>query len=129
MVGGFARINYFFVHDGCRDSEFRMLVNLGIIDTACVDVQLARNSSPVRGRARGGVRGGVRGGARGGVRGRGRGAGPTTESAVLFRMLPGAETVVVDVDAVVALMGVHVVYCGQDGYLVRRDSYFRHISE
>ena len=47
----------------------------------------------------------------GGVHGRGRGAGPTTESAVLFRMLPG---VVVDIDAIVALMGV--VYCGQDGY-------------
>ena len=96
-----------------------MLVSLDIINTACVDVQLARNSSPVRGRARGGVRGG----ARGEVRGRGRGAGPTTESAVLFRILPGAETVVVDVDAVVALMGV--VYCG---YLVRRDSCFRHNS-
>ena len=40
--------------------------------------------------------------------------GPTTESAVLFQMLPGAEMVVVDIDAVVALMGV--VYCGQDGY-------------
>ena len=50
----------------------------------------------------------------GGVHGRGRGAGPTTESAVLFRMLPGVEMVVVDIDAVVALMGV--VYCGQHGY-------------
>ena len=29
-------------------------------------------------------------------------------------MLPGAEMVVVDVDAAVALMSV--VYCGQDGY-------------
>ena len=38
-------------------------------------------------------------------------------------MLPGAE-MVVGVDAVVALMGV--VYCGHDGYLVRRDSCFRH---
>ena len=43
-------------------------------------------------------------------------------SAVLLRMLPGREVVAVDVDAVVALMGV--VYCGQDGFLVRRDSYF-----
>ena len=125
MVGGFARINY-FVYDGGRGSEFRMLVSLGTINTACVDVQLARDSSPVRARARGGVRGGVRGGARGGVRGRGRGSGPTTESAVLFRMLLGAETVLVGVDAVVALMGV--VYCGQDGYLVRRDSCSRHNS-
>ena len=68
-----------------------MLVNLDIINISCVDVQLARNSSPVRGRARGGTRSGVCGGARGGVHGRGRGARPTTESAVLFRMLPGAE--------------------------------------
>ena len=42
------------------------------------------------------------------------------ESAVLFKLLPGRETVAVDVDAIVALMGI--VYCGQDGYLVRRDS-------
>ena len=93
-----------------------MLVNLDIINIACVDVQLALNSSPVRGRARGGARGGVCGGARGGVHGRGRGTGPTTESVVLFRMLSGAETVV-GVDAVVALMGG--VYCRQDGYLLR----------
>ena len=101
-----------------------MLANLDIINTACVDVQLARNLSLQL----------VRSGARG--RGRGRGAGlarphvvgPTRpfQSAVLFRMLPGRETVVVDVDAVVALMGV--VYCGQDGYLVRRDSCFHHDS-
>ena len=81
-----------------------MLVNLDIINIACVDVQLAQNSSPVRGRARGRVRGGVHGRVRGGVHGRGQGAGPTTESAVLFRMLLGAETAVVDVDAIVALM-------------------------
>ena len=43
-----------------------MLVNLDIINIACVDVQLALNSSPVRGRARGGARGGVCGGACGG---------------------------------------------------------------
>ena len=49
----------------------------------------------------------------GGVHGRGRNAGLTAESAVLFRMLPGVEMVVVDIDAIVALMGV--VYCGQDG--------------
>ena len=103
-----------------------MLVNLDIINIACVDVQLARNSSPVRGRARGGARGGVRGGVYGGVHRRGRGAGPTAESAVLFRMLLGAETAVVDVDAVVALMGG--VYCRQDGYPVRRDSCFHHNS-
>ena len=41
---------------------------------------------------------------------------------VLFKLLPGRETIVVDVDAIVALMGI--VYCGQDGYLVRRDSCF-----
>ena len=103
-----------------------MLVNLDIINIACVDVQLARNSSPVRGRARGRARSGVCGGAHSGVHGRGRGAGPTTESAVLFRMLPGAETAVVGVDTVVALMGG--VYCRQDGYLVRRDSCFHHNS-
>ena len=66
-----------------------MLVNLDVINIACVDVQLARNSSPVRGRVRGRVRSGVHGGARGGVHGRGQGAGPTTEIAVLFRMLLG----------------------------------------
>ena len=77
-----------------------MLVNLDVINIACVDVQLGRNSSPVRGRACGGARGGVRGGARGGVHGRGRGARPTTESAVLFRMLLGAETAVADVGAI-----------------------------
>ena len=103
-----------------------MLVNLDIINIACVDVQLALNSSPVRGRARGGARGGVCGGARGGVHGGGRGAWPTTESEVLFRMLPGAETAVVDVDAVMALMGG--VYCRQDGYLLRQGSCFHHNS-
>ena len=111
-----------------------MLVNLDIINIACVNVQLARNSSPVRGRARGGVRGRARGGARGGVRGgacggvhrRGQGAGPTTEIAVLFRMLLGAEIAAVDVDTIMALMGG--VYCRQDGYLVRRDSCFHHNS-
>ena len=72
-----------------------MVVNLDIINIACVDVQLARNSSLVHGRARGGVRGGVHGGARSGVHGRERGAGPTTESAVLFWMLPRAEMAVV----------------------------------
>ena len=39
MVGSFARINYCFVRDGGR--EFRKLVNLDIINTAYVDVQLA----------------------------------------------------------------------------------------
>ena len=42
-----------------------MLVNLDIIKTACVDVQLAWDSSLVRGRVRGGARGGVRCGVRG----------------------------------------------------------------
>ena len=120
-------INYFFAHHGGR--KFHMLANLDIINTACVGVtvqlQVAQNWSLVRGGARG--------------RGRGRGArparphvvGPTRplQSAVLYGVLlvPGRETVVVvDVDAVVALMGV--VYCGQDGYLVRRDSCFHHDS-
>ena len=44
MVGGFARTNYFFIHDGGRDPESRMLVNLDTTNTACVDVQLAQNS-------------------------------------------------------------------------------------
>ena len=44
MVGGFAHINYFSAHDGGRDPEPHMLVNLDGINTACVDVQLARNS-------------------------------------------------------------------------------------
>ena len=39
MVGGFACINYSLIYDGGR--EFRMLVNLDSIDTACVNVQLA----------------------------------------------------------------------------------------
>ena len=81
----FARINHFPV------------VNLDIMDTACVDIRLARNSSLARG-------------------------GATTrppQSTVLLRMLPGRETVVVDVDTAVALMGA--VYCGQDGFPVRKD--------
>ena len=44
MVGGFARINYFFVHNGGRDPEPRMLVNLDTLGAACVDFQLALNS-------------------------------------------------------------------------------------
>ena len=118
--------------NSARSSEEQVDL-LGTI-IACVDVQLARNSSPVRGRARGrvrvrvcgGVRSGVYGGACGGVHRRGQGAGPTTEIAVLFRMLLGADTAVVGVDAIVALMGG--VYCRQDGYLVRRDSCFHHNS-
>ena len=88
MVGGYARINNFFVYGG--DREFRMLVNLDIINTACVDVEIVRNSSLVHGGL----------GARG--RGRGRGAGPArsqsaaqssaqsaAQSALLLRVLPG----------------------------------------
>ena len=54
----------------------------------------------------------------------GMSVGPAAQCAVLFRMLPGREKVVldVDVDAVVALMGA--VYCGGDAYLVARDSCF-----
>ena len=73
---------------------------------------------------------------RGGARRRGQGAGPARshvvgptlpfQSAVLFRILPGRETVVVDVDAVVALIGV--MFCGQDGYLVGQDNNFDHDS-
>ena len=48
--------------------------------------------------------------------------GPAVQGAVLFRMLPGREKVVLGVDAVVAL--VDVVYCGGDAYLVARDSFF-----
>ena len=43
MVGGFARINYFFVYNSGRDPESRMLANLETINTACVGFQLARN--------------------------------------------------------------------------------------
>ena len=94
---------------------------------ARVDVWRAQKSSLVPSRVCGAARGGVRGGVLcNGVHGRGRGAGPTTRSAVLLRILLGAETVAMDVDAVVALMSV--VYCRQDGYLIRRDSCFRHDS-
>ena len=88
-----------------------MLVNLDIINTACVDARLVFEARQTpRRSARWSTRG-----ACGGVHGRERGAGPTTESTVLFRMLLGAEmVVVVDIDAVVVLMGV--VYCGQDGH-------------
>ena len=62
--------------------------------------------------------------------GRGRGAAALrasgqlspSQSAVLFKIVLGRETVVIGADAVMALMGV--VYCGQGGYLVRRDSCF-----
>ena len=47
--------------------------------------------------------------------------GPAVQGAVLFRMLPGREKVVLGVDAVVALVDV---YCGGDAYLVARDSFF-----
>ena len=47
-------------------------------------------------------------------------------SAVLFQMLPGAETVVADVGA--AVTSACAAYCGQAGYLVRKDNYFRHDS-
>ena len=41
----------------------------------------------------------------------------------MLKIVPRRETVVMGVDAVVALMSI--VYYGQDGYLpVRRDSYF-----
>ena len=71
---------------------------------------------------------------RGGARGRGRDAAVAlmrasgqpqavaSQSALLFKIAPGKKTVVVGVDAIVALMGI--VYCGQDGYLARRDSCF-----
>ena len=106
VVGGFAVINYFFIYDDGHKSH--MLANIDIIGTASMDARLVRNASPARG-------------------GKGRGASALREaapcqSAVLFKLLPGRETVAVDVDAIVALMGI--VYCGQDGYLVRRDSCF-----
>ena len=83
----------------------RVLATLSLLLFNSVEASYARGRS-----ARWSMRGVC-----GGVHGRGRGAGLTTESAVLFRMLPGVE-MVVDIDAVVALMGV--VYCGQDGYWV-----------
>ena len=70
---------------------------------------------------------------RGGARGRGRGAGASAgalpgparrRAAVLFGMAPGRETMVMDAEAVMALMDV--VYCGQVGYLVRWDGWFGH---
>ena len=93
MIGGFTRTNYLFAHD--RGREFRMPANLDI-NTACVDVRLVQNPSLVRG----------------GARGRGQDTGPATESAVLFRMLPGVETVVGGVDGVAC--------CGIDGCGVLR---------
>ena len=42
--------------------------------------------------------------------------------ALLFRIVPGRKMVVVGIDAVVALVGI--VYHGNDGYLVDRDSCF-----
>ena len=45
---------------------------------------------------------------------------------MLSRMLPGAETVAVDVDP--AVTSTCAAYCGKDGYLVRQDSYFRYDS-
>ena len=137
-VGGFACINYSFVYDDGHKSH--MLANIDIISTASVNAQLVRDIAPVRGGAHGRARG--RGAsASAGARGRGRGAGASatgrvrafesgrpraaldlSQSALLFKIMPGREMVIVGIDAVVALMGI--VYCGQDGYLVRRDSCF-----
>ena len=106
VVGGFAVINYFFIYDDGHKSHMR--ANIDIIGTARMDTRLVRNASLARG-----------------AKGRGssalREAAPC-QSAVHFKLLSGRETVAVDVDAIVALMGI--VYCGQDGYLVRRDSCF-----
>lgn len=126
VIGGFAHINYFPVHDDDRRS--RMLANMDIISTACVGVRLVRDAALVRGAARGrGRRAGASTSASKVRHGRGRGASSLREaapsqSAVLFKLFPGRETAVVGVDAIVALMGI--VYCEQGGYLVRRDSYF-----
>ena len=46
----------------------------------------------------------------------------STDGLPVFKIVPGREMVIVGIDAIVALMGI--VYCGQDGYLVRRDSCF-----
>ena len=54
-VGGFARINYFFVYDDGHKSH--MLANIDIISTASVNAQLVWNIAPVRGGARGRARG------------------------------------------------------------------------
>ena len=106
VVGGIVVINYFFVYDDGHKSY--MLANIDIMNTASVDARFVRNAALVRG-------------------GRRRGASTLHEaapcqSAVPFKLSPGRETVAVDVDATVALMGI--VYCGQDGNLVRRDSCF-----
>ena len=120
-VGGFARINFFFVYDDGHKSH--MLANIDIISTASVNAQLVRNIAPVRGGARGRARGrGATGSARASESGRPQAALDLSQSALLFKIVPGREMVIVGIDAIVALMGI--VYCGQDGYLVRRDSCF-----
>ena len=48
-------------------------------------------------------------------------AGPRSD-ALLFWILPGRETVVVDIDAMVALVGI--VSHGNEEYLVDQDSCF-----
>ena len=118
VVGGFARINYFFVYDDGHKSH--MLANIDIISTASVDTRLVRNAAPVRGGARGRGRGAA--GALMRASGQPRAQAVASQSALLFKIAPGKETVVVGVDAIAALMGI--VYCGQDGYLVRQDSCF-----
>ena len=131
-VGGFARINYFFIFEG--DHRLHMLANLDLIKVAKVAVTggYIQNASAARGRSSVHGRSAVRGrsAARGSARGRGRGgtrghstmsAGPRSD-ALLFRIVPGRETMVVGIDAVVALVGI--VYHGNDGYLVDRDSCF-----
>ena len=125
VVGAFAHINY-FVHDDGR--KYRTPANMCVTYTVSVDVQPIRDAALVRGAARGRGRGAGVGASASGARGRERGASALRASAspqavppqnaVLFKVLPGRETVVVGVDAIVALEGI--VHCGQDGYLVRR---------
>ena len=85
-----------------------MLANIDIISTASVDTQLVRNAAPVRGGARGRGRGAA--GALMRMRPSGQPQAVASQSALLFKIAPGKETVVVGVDAIVALMGI--VYCG-----------------
>ena len=51
-----------------------------------------------------------------------RAAPDLSQSAPLFKIVPGREMVIVGIDAIVELMGI--VYFGQDGYLVGRDGCF-----
>ena len=111
-VGGFARINYFFVFESGH--KLYMLANLDLIKVAKIAATGGhiQNASAARGRGRRGTRG----------RGTLSTLSAVPRDALLFRIVPGRETAVMGVDAVVALVGV--VYHGDDGYLVDRNTCF-----